>query len=94
MKGVDIKVPFVEKASRMELLVRIVYTFLYMIVAMIAGGIVMCILYPIEWLVILILGKRIDTLNKFIHSYIVWVTQFHAYLYTLTDERPPMIPSF
>lgn len=94
MKGVDINVPFVEKASRLELIWRLLYLIPYVIIASIFGAIVMYILFPLEVLCILILGKRIGVLNNLIHSFVKWTMQYLVYIFTLTDERPPIIPSF
>ena len=93
MKGVDINVPFVEKASRLEVLI---IRWLYMIpvsIVMFIFGIVMYICFALEWLAMLILGKRISALNNILHAYVKWVTPVCAYIFLLTDERPPIIPS-
>ncbi|MEM0438350.1 MAG: DUF4389 domain-containing protein [Candidatus Micrarchaeia archaeon] len=94
MKGVDINVPFVEKASRLELVFRLLYLIPYFIIAGIFGAIVMYIVFPLEVLCILILGKRIGVLNNLIHSFVKWTMQYFVYIFTLTDERPQIIPSF
>jgi hypothetical protein len=84
---IDIK--YVEKASRFELFVRLVLSFIYGIIAEI-WGFIAGILWVLQWLIILVTGKR----NKGIHNFIVgfwrYWTRAIAYILMLTDERPPI----
>jgi len=93
MKTVTINVKSSEKASRLELFIRIVWTILCSIVLGIVGIFAVIAMF-IQWFHILILGKRQMQLNKF---YTAWMTAFFAMSYyknLSTDERPPIIPEF
>jgi uncharacterized protein with PQ loop repeat len=76
-------------ASRLELFVRIVYGLFLGIIADIWGffaelaGIV-------QWLYILIMGKRHGSLWRFTVGYIRFSYRMEGYLLLLTDERPPV----
>ncbi len=87
-------IPFVEKASRLEIIFRILYLIIYMVIGMIFGALVAYILVPIQFLAILILGKRVSVLHNLINSYAKYTIQYLVYLFMLTDERPPIMPSF
>lgn len=93
MKGVKLDIPFVEKASRMELLIRIGYFIVYYIVSMIFSFLFV-FTWGIQTLMILLLGKRNDGLQKINVAYIKYLTEFFVYFYTLTDERPDLMPKF
>ncbi|MCX8194936.1 MAG: DUF4389 domain-containing protein [Candidatus Micrarchaeota archaeon] len=47
----------------------------------------------IQWLHILILGKRHPALAKFVNSWYIGVAQLIFYFLLATDERPPLIPN-
>ncbi|MGD0728744.1 MAG: DUF4389 domain-containing protein [Candidatus Micrarchaeaceae archaeon] len=91
MKTLKIDVKSGEKASRLELFVRILW--------LIVGGIILwfysiiaivCII--VHWFFILITGKRNKTLNNVLRVYLYYKTKFEAYLIMLTDERSPLLP--
>lgn len=91
MNSVKAEVVQQEKASRVELLVRLVYWIPLWIVGfilkMISG-----IAFFVNILTILVLGKRILGLSKFIGIEVSYQAKMCAYLSTATDERPPIMP--
>ncbi|MFH1221587.1 MAG: DUF4389 domain-containing protein [Candidatus Micrarchaeota archaeon] len=91
MKGVVIDIKYVEKTKRMELLWRILYMIPYGIIGELFGCVAM-ICVVLQFLSILLLGKRVEILNKVTHGFFAYITQFLAYLYLLTDERPEIMP--
>ena len=93
MESVKITVNFVEKASRLELIIRFVWGFIVMAILGIVGFFV-GIALAIQWLHILFLGKRHPALAKFINAWFTAEVQMCAYYVLLaTDERPPLIPA-
>lgn len=91
MKTVKISVTSSNKASRWELLVRILWAIICGIV-LFFFSIIACICAIIQWLYILITGKRSKSLNNLLKSYVIYRAQLNAYLYMLTDERNPILP--
>ena len=91
MKTVKSQISYKEKASRLELFVRIIYAIPIVIVLWIfsfLAGLAQLIL----WFHILILGRRHKALGNFIKAYVTYVFRARAYLDLVTDERPPIIP--
>lgn len=83
--------PYVEKASRVELIVRFFYEWVIMIVYGIWGffiGIIQTLLF----FHILILGKRGARLYRYSRQYLAASTYVTAYLMFLTDQRPELTP--
>ncbi len=78
-------------ASRLELFVRIVYWIAIYIVVYIYS-IIACICLVIQWLVILVLGRRSEGLALFIKGYLEYLVHVAGYVYFTTDERPNVIP--
>lgn len=93
MKTVTISVKSSEKASRLELFIRIVWTILCSIVLGIVG-IFAIIAMVLQWFHILILGKRQMQLNKFATNWMVALANLTFYKNLSTDERPPLVPEF
>ena len=89
MNTVTIAMKSDESASRIELFVRIVWGIISGIVIVIFAMIAYIFL-GIEWLLILILGKRIGALNDWIKKVLIYSIQLSAYIYLVTDERPPI----
>lgn len=78
-------------ASRLELFIRIVYSFVVMLVLAVYGFIAeICML--IQWLVILILGRRSEGLSNFIKGYLEYLVHVIGYVYWITDDRPGIFP--
>ena len=82
---------FEHDASRLELLIRIVYWILIGIVAWIYGLIaVICLI--IQWFHILILGSRNEGLSNFAKGYLEYIVHVMSYMYIMTDKRPNILP--
>jgi hypothetical protein len=82
---------FEHDAGRLELLIRIVYWILIAIVLWIYG-IIACICLIIQWLHILILGYRNESLSNFIRGYLEYMIHVLPYTYFMTDKRPDVMP--
>lgn len=93
MKTVKITVTPTEKASRWEVLVRIVWTILCAIV-LIISGIFATIAAVINLFHILIYGRRHMKLNRFVTNWLIAFASLHFYKNLCTDERPPIVPKF
>ena len=78
-------------ASRLELLVRIVYS---IAIALVLGvyGLIAEICMVIQWFVILILGRRNEGLSDFVKGYLEYYVHLIGYIYWMTDERPGIFP--
>ncbi len=78
-------------AKRLELFIRIVYSFVIGLVLMVYGFIAeICMV--IQWLVILILGRRSEGLSNFIKGYLEYFVHVISYVYWMTDNRPGILP--
>lgn len=87
---IRLEVDYEESASRLEaLIIRCVYGFILCIVAGI-WGFVAYIVIGIQWLHILILGKRNEGMHNFVTSFFRFNTRVSGYLLLLTDARPPI----
>jgi len=81
-----------EQAGRIELFIRIIYSVVIGIVLMIYGFIAgICML--IQFLVVLILGRRSRGLSDFIQGYLEYYVHILSYTSFMTDERPGILPS-
>jgi hypothetical protein len=80
-----------EKASRVELFVRIIYWILIGIVLWVYGFMAGICLF-IQWFVILILGHRSRALGEFIQGYVEYYVHVMNYVYFFTDRRPMILP--
>ena len=78
-----------KEASRLELLIRIVYGLFLGIIAWIWGFFVSCAVL-IHWFYILIIGERHSSLWNFTAEYTRFYYRVMGYLYLFTDERPPI----
>ncbi len=83
--------PFVERASRLELIIRWIYQFIYPIIYG-PWGILILAVHFLQFFHILIFGRRGSTLYKYSRRYIAATTNFNAYFMFLTDQRPELIP--
>ena len=78
-------------ASRLELFIRIVYSFVVILVLAVYGFIAeICML--IQWLVILILGRRSEGLSNFIKGYLEYYVHVVSYIFWMSDDRPGIFP--
>ena len=55
-------------------------------------SIIALICLVVQWLIILITGKRNNSLTGILRSYFYYRTRLDGYLLLLTDERSPIIP--
>ena len=93
MKTVKISVTSAEKASRWEVLIRIIWATLCGIVLLVVG-IFAAIAEIIQLFYILIFGKRHMKLNKFVTNWLIAFSIVGFYKNLCTDERPPLFPKF
>lgn len=81
-----------EKAGRIELFIRIIYSFIIGIVLMVYGFVAgICML--IQFIVVLILGRRTQGLSDFIQGYLEYYVHILSYTSFMTDERPGILPT-
>lgn len=78
-------------AKRLELFIRIVYSFVIGLVLAVYG-LIAEICMVIQWLVILILGRRSEGLSNFIKGYLEYFVHVIGYVYWMTDDRPGILP--
>jgi hypothetical protein len=82
---------FEEEAGRIELFIRIVYSVILGIVLSIYGFIAgICMM--IQFVIILILGRRSQSLSDFIRGYLEYYVHILPYTSFMTDERPGIFP--
>ena len=93
MKTVKINVTSAEKASRWEVIVRLIWASLCGIVLLVAG-IFAAIAIIIQLFYILIFGKRHMKLNKFVTNWLIALATLGFYKNYCTDERPTLLPKF
>jgi len=91
MKTVKMDVTLEKNPSRVELFIRIVWcaicAFVLYLFGIIAG---LCCF--VQFIYILILGKRMDALDPWIGKVVKGAAKLEAYAMLLTDERPPLVP--
>ena len=80
-----------EKASRIELFVRIFYAIPVYII-LVVYGIIASLCVIIQWIIILILGKRSEGLSDFIKGYLEYYVHIISYFSFMTDKRPGVTP--
>lgn len=85
--------PFVEKASRLELIVRWFYGIVIGILFYL-WGIYVSILHFLQFWHILIFGRRGGRLYRGTKRFLAASTYVSAYLLYLTDERPELTPDY
>jgi hypothetical protein len=91
METVKVTVTSAEKASRIELFIRFVWGLIAMIILGIIG-IFAYIALAVQWIHILLLGKRHPALANFVTNWYKGYTQLYFYMLLSTDERPPLVP--
>jgi len=89
MASVEVKVTPGASVSRVEVIIRIILAIILGIIAYIFSLIV-GILWIVNFLTCLILAKRIAP--EFTAKFVEWITKVGAYIYLVTDERPPWTP--
>lgn len=83
--------PFVEKASRFELIVRLVYGIIASILYSLWSMLISIVQF-VHFFYILIMGRRSATLYRHTRRFLTASTYVSAYLVFLTDQRPSLIP--
>ena len=79
-------------AKRLELFIRIVYSFVIALVLIVYGFVAeICML--IQWFVILILGRRNEKLSNFIKGYLEYSVHVMNYVHWMSDDRPGILPT-
>ncbi len=82
---------FEERAGRIELFIRIIYSLIVGIILSVYGMIAgICMM--IQIIIILILGRRIEGLSDFIRGYLEYYVHVLPYTSFMTDERPGLFP--
>jgi hypothetical protein len=81
-----------QDASRLELLIRILYWILIGIVLWVYGIIAFICLF-IQWFHILILGSRNEWLSDVAKGYLEYQVDVMSYTYIMTDKRPEIFPA-
>jgi hypothetical protein len=79
-------------ASRLELLIRILYWILIGIVLWVYGIIAFICLF-IQWFHILFLGSRNEWLSNVARGYLEYLVDVMGYTYIMTDTRPEIFPA-
>ncbi|MFA6225749.1 MAG: DUF4389 domain-containing protein [Methanoregula sp.] len=82
---------FEHDASRLELLVRILYWILIGIILWVYGMIAFICLF-IQWFHILILGSRNEWFSSFAKGYLEYLVNVMGYTYIMTDKRLEIFP--
>lgn len=78
-------------ASRLELLIRILYWIAIGIVLVVYRFVaVLCLI--VQWFVILIVGSRNEGLSNFVKGYLEYLVYVTPYIYFMTDRRPEVLP--
>lgn len=91
MKTVKYEIKFSSKASRLELLIRFFWSIPTAIVLMVLI-VIASVAAVLQFLHILILGKRHAGCHKWIVKCMVYAVQYKTYANLLTDERNPIMP--
>ncbi|MDP2974541.1 MAG: DUF4389 domain-containing protein [Candidatus Diapherotrites archaeon] len=89
MESVKVEITPGGKASRVEVIIRIVYGFIACIILSIFMVIAEILVF-INFFTCLILAKRVAP--EFIASVIKQMARVYTYLFFVTDERPPLTP--
>ncbi len=92
MKTVKTHMDYSEGSGRIEMLIRIVYSFVLLAVFGILYSTVLPVLWVIQVVSILILGKRNETIHRLLKTVVLYGSRTNYYAFLLIDEKPPLIP--
>lgn len=92
MKSVKTELEYSEASSRLELLVRLIYSSILLGIFAILSTTVLPILMVLHAAHILTLGKRHITLQRLLKTVVLYGSRANYYTFLLIDERPPLIP--
>ena len=87
--AVLVKIDTKEKASRLEVIIRIPMAIIFGIIGLIVS-ILFCLLWVINLITCLILAKR--TAPKLMASIVAWNAELSAYFSFAVDDRPSWFP--
>ncbi|MCX6803251.1 MAG: DUF4389 domain-containing protein, partial [Candidatus Diapherotrites archaeon] len=87
--AVSVKIDTVEKASRLEVIIRIPMAIIFYIIGIIVG-IIFCILLVINIITCLIIARRVAP--QTVAAIVAWITEVYAYFSFAVDERPSWFP--
>jgi len=87
--AVSVKIDTVDKASRLEVIIRIPMGIIFYIIGIIVG-ILFSILWVINLITCLILARRVA--GKLMASIVAWMTEVYAYFSFAVDDRPSWFP--
>ncbi|VVC03574.1 Uncharacterised protein [Candidatus Burarchaeum australiense] len=91
MKGVNYAVEYDEHAGRLELIVRWLWAIPSVIVLSVLG-IIATFAWLIQWLYILVTGKRNRMLHDWLFKYCAYFVKLQAYMDLVSEERNPIMP--
>lgn len=91
MKTVKYDVTYEEKASRLELLIRFLWSIPSYLVLMVLSMVAM-IMMVLQFFHMLLLGKRHKAMHEWIMKFMAYEVKWITYVYLLTDERNPILP--
>jgi len=92
MKTVKTELEYSESSSRLELLIRLLYSSVLLGVFAILSSTLLPILMVLHATHILTLGKRHVTLQRLLKTIVLYGSRANYYTFLLIDERPPLIP--
>lgn len=78
-------------ASRIELIIRIFYSVAINLILGVYGFLASICLF-VQWFVILILGRRSESLSNFVKGYLEYRVSILSYTNWMTDKRPGIMP--
>ena len=92
MKTVKTHMEYSHESSRVGLLIRVVYAFILLAIFAILYSTVLPILWVIQIVHILILGKRSEPIHRLLKTVVLYGSRANYYTFLLIDEKPPIIP--
>ena len=92
MKTVKTSMVYSEESSRIGMVIRVVYSFILLAVFAVLYSTVLPVLWVIQVVHILLLGKRNETLHRLLKTVVLYGSRTNYYAFLLIDERPPIIP--
>ena len=81
-----------EESGRIGMLIRIIYSFVLLVVFGVLYSTVLPVLWVIQAAGILILGKRNETIHRLLKTVVLYGSRTNYYAFLLIDEKPPLIP--
>lgn len=86
---IRLEIDFEEKASRLEaLIIRWLLAIIHITIVEL-WGILAILAFAVQWILILLTGKRNKELHNLIEEWYRYSVRVYTYLLLLTDARPP-----